>query len=268
VARISRSSKSASRWRARKAGILIVRTLLIGGNWKMHKDPARTTSFFETFRPLVEHSGHCEIVICPSFLDLAAALTATRGTGIRIGAQNLHWEKEGAFTGEVSGAMIHASGCSHVIVGHSERREYFGETNHSVLKKTVAALDAGLIPIVCVGERERKNAEAVLTEQFRCSLGALEDGQFARVVIAYEPVWAIGTGDTATPENAGDAHRFIRALTSGRFGAEAAANVRILYGGSVKPENAKKLKAQPEIDGFLVGGASLDPASFASIVNA
>ena len=250
------------------AGISIVRTALIGGNWKMYKDRAGTMSFFETFRPLVEHSGHCELVICPSFLDLAAAVTATRGTRIQIGAQNLHWAKEGAFTGEVSGARIRASGCSHVIVGHSERREYFGESNQSVLKKTVAALDAGLIPIVCVVEREKKNAEAVLTEQFRCSLAALEDGQFAKIVIAYEPVWAIGTGDSATPENAANAHRFIRALANGRFGAEAAANVRILYGGSVKPENAKGLRAQPEIDGFLVGGASLDPVSFASIVNA
>jgi triosephosphate isomerase (TIM) len=250
------------------AGILIVRTPLIGGNWKMYKNPAGATPFFETFCPLVEHSGHCQIVICPSFLDLAAAVTATRGTSIQIGAQNLHWAKEGAFTGEVSGASLRASGCSHVIVGHSERREYFGETNESVLKKTVAALDAGLIPIVCVGEREKKNAEDVLTEQFRCSLGALEDGQFARIVIAHEPVWAIGTGDTATPEDAANAHRFIRALANGRFGAEAAANVRILYGGSVKPEKAKGLRAQPEIDGFLVGGASLDPVSFASIVNA
>jgi triosephosphate isomerase len=230
----------------------MVRTPLIGGNWKMYKDRA----------------GHCEIVICPSFLDLPAAVTATRGTRIQIGAQNLHWAKEGAFTGEVSGARIRASGCSHVIVGHSERREYFGETNQSVLKKTVAALDAGLIPIVCVGEREKKNAETVLTEQFRCCLGALEDGQLAKIVIAYEPVWAIGTGDTATPENAANAHRFIRALAKGRFGAEAAANVRILYGGSVKPENAKGLKAQPDVDGFLVGGASLDPVRVASIVNA
>jgi triosephosphate isomerase (TIM) len=245
-----------------------VRIPKIGGNWKMYKDPAGTMSFFERFRPLVEDCGHCEIVVCPSFLDLATAVTATRGTRIEIGAQNLHWAKEGAFTGEVSGPRIRASGCSHVIIGHSERREYFGETNHSVLKKTVAALDAGLIPIVCVGEREKKNAEAVLTEQFRCSLGALEDGQFARIVIAYEPVWAIGTGDTATPEDAANAHRFIRALANGRFGAEAAANVRILYGGSVKPENAGRLRAQPEIDGFLVGGASLDPVSFASIVNA
>ena len=245
-----------------------MRTPLIGGNWKMYKDPAETMSFFETFRPLVKESGHCEIVICPSFLELGSAVTATRGTSIQVGAQNLHWAKEGAFTGEVSAARIRASGCSHVIIGHSERREYFGETNESALKKTVAALDAGLIPIVCVGEREKKNAEAVLTEQFRCSLGELEDGQFARIVIAYEPVWAIGTGNTATPEDAANAHRFIRALVNGRFGAEAAFNVRILYGGSVKPENAKGLKAQPDIDGFLVGGASLDPVSFASIVNA
>jgi triosephosphate isomerase len=250
------------------AGILTVRIPLIGGNWKMYKDPAGTMSFFERFRPLVEDCGPCEIVVCPSFLDLATAVTATRGTSIGIGAQNLHWAKEGAFTGEVSGPRIRASGCSRVIIGHSERREYFGETHHSVLKKTVAALDAGLIPIVCLGEREKKNAEAVLTEQFRCSLGALEDGQFARIVIAYEPVWAIGTGNTATPEDAANTHRFIRALASGRFGAEAALNVRILYGGSVKPENAGKLRAQPEIDGFLVGGASLDPVSFASIINA
>jgi triosephosphate isomerase (TIM) len=234
----------------------------------MYKDHAGTMSFFGAFLPLVEESEHCEMVVCPSFLGLATAVTATRGTRIQIGAQNLHWAKEGAFTGEVSGPRIRASGCSHVIIGHSERREYFGENNHSVLKKTVAALDAGLIPIVCVGEREKKNAEAVLTEQFRCSLGTLEDGQFARIVIAYEPVWAIGTGNTATPEDAANAHRFIRALANGRFGAEAAANVRILYGGSVKPENAKGLRAQPEIDGFLVGGASLDPVSFASIVNA
>ena len=146
------------------------RTPLIGGNWKMYKDPAGTTSFFERFLPLVERSVNCEIVICPSFLDVENAVIATRGTSIQIGAQDLYWEKEGAFTGEVSGPMIKASGCSHVIVGHSERRRYFGETNESVLKKTVAALDAGLTPIVCVGERQEKNVEAVLTEQFRCGI--------------------------------------------------------------------------------------------------
>jgi triosephosphate isomerase len=244
-----------------------MRTPLIGGNWKMYKDPAGTASFFERFRPLVKPSEHCEIVICPSFLDLVTAVTATRGTKIQIGAQNLYWAKKGAFTGEVSGPMIRASGCSHVIVGHSERRQYFGETNESVLKKTVAAIDAGLTPIVCVGECKKKNAEAVLMEQFRYAIGALSAGQFARIVIAYEPVWAISAGETATPETAADAHRLIRAQAKGSFGAEAANNIRILYGGSVKPDNAKSLMAQPEIDGFLVGGASLDPVSFASIVN-
>ena len=244
-----------------------MRTPLIGGNWKMYKDPAGTASFFERFRPLVKPSKHCEIVICPSFLDLMTAVSATRGTKIQIGAQNLYWANEGAFTGEVSGPMIRASGCSHVIVGHSERRQYFGETNESVLKKTVAAIDAGLTPIICVGERKKKNAEAVLMEQFQYTIGALSAGQFARIVIAYEPVWAIGAGETATPETAADAHRLIRAQVKRSFGAEAANNIRILYGGSVKPDNAKSLMAQPEIDGFLVGGASLDPVSFASIVN-
>ena len=163
--------------------------------------------------------------------------------------------------------MIKASGCSHVIVGHSERRQHFGETDEIVLKKTVAALDAGLTPIVCVGEREEKNVEKVLKEQFRCGVGALSEGQFARIVVAYEPIWAIGDGKTASPDVAADAHRLIRAQANSSFGADAANNVRILYGGSVKPDNAKSLMAQSEIDGFLVGGASLDPVAFAAIVN-
>ena len=233
----------------------------------MHKDPVGTTSFFESFRTLVERSENCEIVICPSFLNLETAVRATRGTTIQVGAQNLCWATEGAFTGEVSGPMIRAFGCSHVIVGHSERRKYFGETDESVLKKSVAALAAGLTPIICVGEREKKNAEAVLIEPFRHAIDALSDEQFAGIIIAYEPVWAIGTGETATPQIAADAHRLIRARAKGRFGADAANNLRILYGGSVRPDNAKGLMAQPEIDGFLVGGASLDPVSFASIVN-
>ena len=244
-----------------------MRTHLIGGNWKMHKNPAGTASFFETFLPLAGHAEHCEIVICPPFLDVGNAVKATRGTTIRIGAQDLYWENDGAFTGEVSGPMIKASGCSHVIVGHSERRRYFGETNESVLKKTVAALDAGLTPIVCVGERQEKNVETVLAEQFRCGIGGLSDEQFARIVIGYEPVWAIGEGESATPQVAADAHRLIRAQAEDRFGAEAANRVRILYGGSVKPDNAKSLIAEAEIDGFLVGGASLDPVIFAELVN-
>lgn len=244
-----------------------MRTPLIGANWKMDKAVHGTASYFESFRPLVEHSDRCEILICPSFLDVDAAVSATTGTRIQIGAQNLYWEKEGAFTGEVSGPMVRMSGCSHVIVGHSERRHYFGETNENVFKKTVAALDAGLTPIVCVGEGDRKKVQAVLKEQFRSGIGGLTNEQFARIIIAHEPLWAIGSGEAATPEIAADAHRFIRGLAKDSFGAEAANNLRILYGGSVNPDNAKSHLAQPEIDGFLVGGASLDPVSFASIVN-
>jgi triosephosphate isomerase len=244
-----------------------MRTLLLGGNWKMHKNPIGTSSFFETFLPLVVSTEKCEIVIFPPFLDIENAVTATCGTRVRIGAQNLYWETEGAFTGEVSGEMIKASGCSHVIVGHSERRHYFGETDQTVLKKNVAALNAGLTPIVCVGEREKKSVEAVLAEQFRCGIGALSDEQFAGIVIAYEPVWAIGDGETATPDVAAAAHRFIRAQARARFGAAAAGKIRIIYGGSVKPDNAQSLIAQSEIDGFFVGGASLDPVSFANLAN-
>jgi triosephosphate isomerase len=244
-----------------------MRTPLIGANWKMDEAVHGTASYFESFRPLVEHSDHCEILICPSFLDVEASVVATSGTRIQIGAQNLYWEKKGAFTGEVSGPMIKGSGCSHVIVGHSERRHYFGETNETVFKKTVAALDAGLTPIVCVGEGDRKKVEVVLKEQFRSGLGGLSSEQFAKIVLAHEPLWAIGSGEPATPEIAADAHRFLRALAKDSFGADAADNLRILYGGSVNPENAKSHLAQPEIDGFLVGGASLDPVSFASIVN-
>jgi triosephosphate isomerase len=240
---------------------------LFVGNWKMHKDAAATASFFEAFRALIGSPSRCDVVICPTFLGLEAAVGAARGTGIRIGAQNLHWAKEGAYTGEVSGAMIRASGCSHVIVGHSERRKYFGETDQGVSKKTAAALDAGLEPIVCIGEFEKKNAREVIAQQFRGSMGMLTPGQFAKIAIAYEPFWAIGSGDAAAPSMAGEAHRFIRNQVRVKFGEKASSNVRILYGGSVKPVNAEGLMAEPEVDGFLVGGASLDPASFASIVN-
>lgn len=233
----------------------------------MHKNVRGTTSFFESFLPLLNSSRHCETVICPPFLDIANAVKSTRGSNIRIGAQNLYWENDGAFTGEVSGPMIKASGCSYVIVGHSERRRYFGETDDTVLKKTIGALDAGLTPIVCIGERNEKNVETVLTEQFSRGIAGLSDKQFAAIVIGYEPIWAIGAGETATPEVAAGAHRRIRTRATERFGTEAANNVRILYGGSVKPDNASDLLAQSEIDGFLVGGASLDPVSFAALVN-
>lgn len=235
----------------------------MAGNWKMYKDPAATALFFEKLLPLVAHSTHCDIVVCPPFVNIAAAVAATRGTEVAIGAQNLHHAKEGAFTGEISATMLKAAGCRAVIVGHSERRHFFGETDESVFKKTVAALDAGLQPIVCVGERleerEAGRTNQVLETQFRNGLSQLTPQQLAQIVIAYEPVWAIGTGKVATPEQAADAHRFLR--------SHVPESVRIIYGGSVKPDNIKGLMAQPEIDGALVGGASLDPYSFASLVN-
>jgi triosephosphate isomerase len=237
----------------------------------MYKTPAETTAFFEKFRPLVEKSEHCEIVICPPFTNLAAAVDAVKGSAIRVGAQNLAWAKEGAFTGEVSGPMLKSVGVTHAIIGHSERRQYFCETDETVLKRTQAAIEFGLSPIVCVGElladRESGNTGNVLSGQFQKGIAGLNEQQFAKIVIAYEPVWAIGTGKTATPEMAADAHRTIRGLVRDKFGKDAADSVRILYGGSVKPDNTKTLMAQPEIDGVLVGGASLDPVSFASIVN-
>lgn len=243
----------------------------MAGNWKMYKTPAETTAFFEKFRPLAGNPPHCEVVICPPFTNLAAAVEAAHGTAIRIGAQNIGWVREGAFTGEISGPMIRATGATHVIIGHSERRQYFGETDETVLKRTLAALDCALSPIVCVGERleerETGRTESVLTGQFQKGIGGLSEQQFARIVIAYEPVWAIGTGKTATPEMAADAHRVIRSQVREKFGKAAGDASRILYGGSVKPDNVKSLMAQPEIDGVLVGGASLDPSSFASIVN-
>lgn len=243
----------------------------MAGNWKMYKTPAATSEFFEKFRPLVEQSTHCEIVICPPFVNLAAALAGANGSNIEVGAQNLYWAKEGAYTGEVSGPMIAATGAQWVIIGHSERRQFFGETDGTVLKRTVAALEAGLKPIVCVGEmlaeRETGRTNDVLAAQFSGGIAGLSADQFARIVIAYEPVWAIGTGKTATPEIAADAHRVIRGLVTDKFGREAGDAVRILYGGSVKPDNVKGLMAQPEIDGALVGGASLEAVSFASIVN-
>jgi triosephosphate isomerase len=243
----------------------------MAGNWKMYKTGAETARFFETFRDLVERSEHCEIVICPPYLSVPTAVTAAQGTRVSIGAQNLCWGKEGAYTGEVCASMIKAAGCSHVIIGHSERRQYFGETNETVLKKTLSALEQGLTPIVCVGEtlehRESGRTEEVILDHCQGGTSGLTPEQFGKVLIAYEPVWAIGTGKTATPEIAADAHRVIRAHARKAFGQQAGDQLRILYGGSVKPDNVKKLMAQPEIDGALVGGASLDPISFASIVN-
>jgi triosephosphate isomerase len=243
----------------------------MAGNWKMYKTPADTSAYFEKFLPLVEKSAHCDVLICPPFVNIAAAVSAVKGSAVSVGGQNLYWESEGAYTGEVSGPMLKSAGCSHVIIGHSERRQYFGETDTTVLQRTRAALAAGLTPVVCVGERleqrESNRTEAVLKAQFEDGVAPLAASDFVRVVIAYEPVWAIGTGRVATPDMAADAHRCIRALVEGAFGRDQAQKTRILYGGSVKPDNVKGLMAQPEIDGTLVGGASLDAASFSAIVN-
>ena len=248
-----------------------MRKPVIAANWKMYKNAAETRAFLEKLAPLVAGSAHAEVVACAPYVDLPAAIEAAKNTNIEIGAQDVFWLKEGAYTGEISAPMLAAIGCRWVIIGHSERRQYFGETDDTVFKKTIAALEAGLKPIVCVGEkleeRESGSTEAVLAAQFAGGIAGLDPEQFARIVIAYEPVWAIGTGKTATPEIAADAHRFLRDKIRGHFGAEPATACRILYGGSVKPDNVKGLMAQPELDGALVGGASLDPASFASIVN-
>lgn len=248
-----------------------MRRPIMAGNWKMYKTPPETAAFFEKFRPLVSGAQHCEIVICPPFVDLETAVTAARDTRIQIGGQNLFWAQEGAYTGEISAPMLKSVGCRWVLVAHSERRQYFGETNETAAKKIAAALDAGLTPIYCVGEtleeREAKKTEQVIGTQCQAGLPGLTAAQFEKIVIAYEPVWAIGTGRVATPEIAADAHRCLRDQARKLFGAEAAARCRILYGGSVKPDNIRGLMAQPDIDGALVGGASLDPVSFASIVN-
>ena len=243
----------------------------MAGNWKMYKTPAETHAFFEAFKPLVANDSRCDIVICPPFPDLHAAIKEADSSKVAIGAQNLHWGKEGAVTGEVSGHMLQAVGCRYVIIAHSERRQYFGESEADVVRKVEAALEFGLTPIVCVGERleerESGRTEDVLAEQFDGGIAPLSADQFAKIVIAYEPVWAIGTGKTATPQIAADAHGFIRRRIGAKFGQDAANAVRILYGGSVKPDNVKNLMAEEEIDGALVGGASLDPKSFATIVN-
>jgi triosephosphate isomerase len=249
----------------------MARKPVIAGNWKMFKTVAETVRFFDEFKPLVSGADHCEIVICTPFPSLTAAVDTVRGTDIRIGAQNLHWEKEGAFTGEVSAGMLVGAGCTHVCVGHSERRQYFGETDETVSKRTKAALEAGLTPIVCVGEtleeREAGRTDQVLATQFEGGVGSLTGAELSRIIVAYEPVWAIGTGRTATPEIAEEAHRFLREKAAEKFGSERADALRILYGGSVKPDNAKGLMACANIDGGLVGGASLKADSFAAIVH-
>ena len=248
-----------------------MRRPVIAGNWKMYKTQAEARAFFAAFKPLVAASSHCEIILAPPFTALAAATEAVRGSNIAIAAQDVYWASEGAFTGEVSPPMLVEAGCRAVIIAHSERRQFFGETNETANRKVKAALAAGLQPILCVGEslaqREANETRVVCEGQFYGSLAALTPAEFSRIIVAYEPVWAIGTGRTATPEIAAEAHHFLREVAAEMFGAEAAAALRILYGGSVKPDNVKALMAQEEIDGALVGGASLDAKQFAAIVN-
>ncbi|HUI74032.1 MAG TPA: triose-phosphate isomerase [Candidatus Acidoferrum sp.] len=244
---------------------------VIAGNWKMYKTQAQTREFFSAFIPLVKDVTHCDIVVAPPFTAICAAVEAVRGTRISISGQNLHWETDGAFTGEVSAPMLVEAGCTHVIIGHSERRQFFGETDATVAQKTKAAVLAGLTPIVCVGEsldeREHGRTEEVLSRQFIGGPGSLTPEEFSRILLAYEPVWAIGTGRTATPEIAAAAHRFLRHCAADEFTQAHASSLRILYGGSVKPENIPGLKAQQDVDGALVGGASLTAQSFSAIVS-
>jgi triosephosphate isomerase len=248
-----------------------MRNPVIAGNWKMFKTCRETSAFFDAFLPQIKDVDHCQIVVAPPYTSLATAVEKADGTSVAISAQDVFWEAQGAFTGEVSVGMLVDVGCTYTIIGHSERRQFFGETDETVEKKTLAAVAGGLKAIVCVGEtlveRDGGQAEEVVRRQVRNGLGRLTESDLSHIIVAYEPVWAIGTGRTATPEIAAEAHRFLRDLAASGFGKEQAVALRILYGGSVKPDNIKGLMAQVEIDGALVGGASLDARQFASIVN-
>ena len=247
-----------------------MRKPVIAGNWKMYKTPDQTRNFFQAFLPLVAKHTRDEILICPPFVDLQAAIESSKGSNVLVGAQNVHWANEGAFTGEISPVVLLDIGVTHVIIGHSERRQYFGETDDTVNLRLKNALETGLTPIVCVGEvleeREANLTEDVLRRQCTRAFHKISTKKAGKLVVAYEPVWAIGTGKTATPQLASEAHAVIRGEAAKTFGPEFANQLRILYGGSVKPENAKSLMSEEEIDGALVGGASLDPKSFAAIV--
>ena len=248
-----------------------MRRPVIAGNWKMFKTRGEAVTFIEELKPRVANVTHCEVVVAPAFTALADAAQAAKGSGIGIAAQDVHWDAEGAHTGDVSPKMLLDAGCSHVIIGHSERRHDHGETDEEVNRKLKAALAAGLTPIVCVGEtleeRESNQTRQVLQRQFQGGFAGLTPSEFSRIIMAYEPVWAIGTGRTATPEQAQESHAYLRELARAQFGEEQAQAVRILYGGSVKPENIKGLMAQQDLDGALVGGASLKVDSFAGIID-
>jgi triosephosphate isomerase len=246
-----------------------MRTPLIAGNWKMYKTASEAAALAVAVVKELSASAGIEVVMCPPFTALAAVRQVIAGSNIGLGAQNLHWAKEGAYTGEVSAAMLRDVGCRFVIVGHSERRQYFGETDDTVNRKGLAAMASGLAPIICVGEtlseREAGRAHGIVEAQVKGALSGFAPEQVRAVALAYEPVWAIGTGKTATPDQADEMHGHVRRTIAGLFGADIAQGVRILYGGSVKPDNAKDLLCRSEIDGALVGGASLQADSFVSI---
>jgi triosephosphate isomerase len=247
-----------------------MRKKLIAANWKMNKTPDQARDFFRDFLPLVQGHDRDEIVVCPTYLAIDAAVHAAMGSTVAIGAQDLYWQKEGAFTGEICASMLVAVGATHAIIGHSERRQYFGETDDTVNLKLKSSIEAGLIPIVCVGEvleeRDAGLTDDVLRRQCLRAFNKVSAKKAVSLVVAYEPAWAIGTGKNATPQLAADAHAIIRAQAAESFGQEFADKLRILYGGSVKPENVHALMSEEEIDGALVGGASLVPESFAAIV--
>jgi triosephosphate isomerase len=247
-----------------------VRQPFIAGNWKMYKTVGEAVKYVKEFRALVKDVAGVEIVLAPAFTAVHAASEAARNSNIGIAAQDLYWEREGAFTGEVSATMLREAGAEYVIIGHSERRTLFGEADAAVNRKTVAAVAAGLTPIVCIGEtldqRDRHETLEVLDRQIRQGLDGISGEQLAQLVVAYEPVWAIGTGRNATPGQAQEAHGHIRGRLRQWFGPEAADQCHVIYGGSVKPENIASLVAQPDVDGALVGGASLDVRAFADIV--
>ncbi len=249
-----------------------MRKPIVAGNWKMNKTASEAKELVDGLKPLVADVKDVEIVVCPVYTSLPAAAEALEGSNIGLGAENMYFEESGAYTGEISADMLLTAGCGYVILGHSERRTLFGETNEGVNKKVKVALEKGLTPIMCVGEtleeREAGQMEAVVKDHVSGGLAGLSPAEIAKVVVAYEPVWAIGTGKTATPEQAQEAHAVIRALLADLADNETAQAVRIQYGGSVKPDNADELFGKPDIDGGLIGGAALKADSFAAIVKA
>jgi len=246
------------------------RTPLIAGNWKMHKTGSEATESATALKSLVSGATGVDVMIAPPYTALYQVSEVLKGTSVSLGAQNMHWKPQGAFTGEVSAAMLRDAGCSQVIIGHSERRQFFGETDATVNQKIKAALSADLIPVFCIGESESERDAgktfSVLDKQVRDGLKNVAFDGPQKLIIAYEPVWAIGTGKSATREQAQEAHQFIRSLVDTIIGGPFASAVRILYGGSVKPDNVKALMAMPDVDGALVGGASLDPETFSRLV--